>query len=234
MDDEEPVIYRQDSRRVFFTSLAAQGGALLVSKALVAPIDRLRLLRQLSLASGPGWHWTGCGTHLAQVSVSNAIRLLLVIQSGDRDSFFVNWGICTAAVALTYPLDVRYTQRISGIGVLPGNFFQRNYRGIRYSLATTPIFLGTALSSVSLMKTYFAEDANKFPGNVASGATAGLIAGAVTYPLDTLRKREMMGMGRPVGFRQLFAGFGLHLMKVIPEYCVLATTYSYLVHLRYF
>jgi len=234
MDDENieksvSFEFRGDSRRLFFTSLAAQGGALIVAKTLTAPIDRMRLLRQVGVSSGPGWHWRGCGTHLAQISLSNAARLLLVVQAGDSgDSFFVNWGVCTAAVALAYPLDVRYTRRVSGLAG-PEKLFP----AFRFSLLATPIFLGTALSTVGLFRRFYPGEVCTFPGNVVSGAVAGLVAGGVTYPLDTLRRREVLGLARPETVRTLFGGFGFHLMKAVPEYCILAVTYSYLVNLKY-
>ena len=222
----------RESRRLFFSAVASQGGALIVAKAVVAPLDRLRMLRQLGLATGPGWHWRGCGTHLAQISISNAVRLLFVINLGERDSFATNWAACTAAVALTYPLDVRYTQRISGLACA-GNFFSRNYAGFGYSLLTTPIFLGAALSAVHGIKLIFPEEVKKFPGNVASGACAGLIAGALTYPIDTLRRRSLLGLPRPLSFTEFFRGFGIHLAKSFPEYFILAGTYSFLANLSY-
>ena len=222
----------RESRRLFFSAVASQGGALVVAKAVVAPLDRLRMLRQLGLVSGPGWHWRGCGIHLTQISVSNAARLLCVINLGERDTFMTNWAACTAAVALTYPLDVRYTQRVSGLAT-PGNFLSRNYPGIVYSLVTTPIFLGAALSVVQGLKLLYPDEVKKFPGNVASGATAGLVAGAITYPIDTLRRRSLLGLPTPFTVSQFFGGFGIHLAKSVPEYFILASTYSFLLNLSY-
>jgi hypothetical protein len=230
--DESP----PDNRRLFFSSLAAQGGALVVAKFATAPFDRLRLLRQVGLISGPGWHWNGCATHLVQISASNAIRLLCVIKAGqgDLDGFMVNWAACLAAVSITYPLDLRYSQKVSGVPRIENkNFMKRKYPGFGFSLISTPIFLATALSVVEIGKRFFPDEVKKFPGNVASGALAGLVAGGVTYPLDTLRRRHMLGLPRPINPQQLFGGFGFHLAKIVPEYCVLAGVYSYLVNLSY-
>jgi len=82
-----------------------------------------------------------------------------------------------------------------------------------------------------------------YPYNLVLGSIAGLTAQAVTYPLDTWRRRwqytcsqtsssaptSLMIVSRALwregGWRAFYAGFGTNVAKLVPELCVLCGVY---------
>mmetsp|Transcript_100226 Transcript_100226/g.283805 ORF Transcript_100226/g.283805 Transcript_100226/m.283805 type:complete len:336 (-) Transcript_100226:72-1079(-) len=88
--------------------------------------------------------------------------------------------------------------------------------------------------------------AHLYPWNLVVGAASGLAAQAVTYPLDTLRRKWQhtcaaprveapatlrecaRGVHERGGWRAFYAGFGVNALKLVPELAALCGVYSLL------
>jgi len=82
-----------------------------------------------------------------------------------------------------------------------------------------------------------------YPWNLLVGAASGLVAQTITYPLDTVRRRWQYSCSLPRaqapqncmdcarqlhaqgGFRAFYAGYGVNVVKVVPELLVLSGVY---------
>lgn len=214
-----------DQRRFFYVSVLSQSGALLAAKTVVAPLDRLKLIRQIANPSAGLFsdrHWfRGYRLHMSQLLIGNFSKIYLLSKfsawNQGKSEISSHVAAAVAATVLVYPLDVRYTLRAAGVG----NFFS-NFSGFRYSLVSTPIYLLTSLGTLRVL------DEKKFP--IISGSLAALAGSVASYPVDTLRRRSIAGIS---GRANLFAGVGVHVLKAIPECAVLGVVYSELIRLRY-
>jgi len=86
-----------------------------------------------------------------------------------------------------------------------------------------------------------AAPAHLYPWNLLVGAAAGFAAQAMTYPLDTARRRWqhtcaspeasgslrecVAGLYEKGGWRAFYAGFGVNTAKLLPELLVLSGAY---------
>ena len=170
--------------------------------------------------------------HLGTLSVLESNKIL-------PDHLMGSHLIASAlSASFSYPLDYRYTVRAAG-GVLPFSNLKTNmYKGISLSMMCVPVSVLGSLSWLSFMSLVFPEP-GPFAGpldyarGVAVGTTAAVVGSSLVYPMDTLRRRVILGSSfweaRKLG--KLFCGFSIHLMKAVPE-CALITG-AYLVNLRY-
>ena len=221
----------KSQRRLFLASLFTQGGAVFASKALIAPFDRLKLLIQtetpIPTARPLSQWWRGFPMHLGQLAIGNGVRMYVCACLPESQDLSLGKNLLAAslAIAAAYPLDVLYTMKATD-RINAGHLF----RGFRYAVISTPLFVLTALGTIKAVDEYLGEAERKeFPRNIATGGFAGFVASAVTYPLDTLRRREIIGN---ISRRRLFAGLSVHLMKSFPEYAILAFVYNQLVSLN--
>ena len=222
---------KNEARRLFYVSLLAQGGALLVAKTAVAPLDRLQLLRQVHspsvrLFSDLRW-FQGFRQHAQHAVLGNFARLWLLSKLRRGESEITPHVVSAfVAASLVYPLDVRYVQTASGCGKV-GNFW--NFRGFGYHAISAPVYLVTSLGTLHVLGRFC--DDKQFPANVMAGSVAALAGSVTAYPLETLRRRQIVGN---VSRTSLFSGLSIHVVKAIPECFVLGAVYSELLKLNYF
>ncbi len=120
--------------------------------------------------------------------------------------------------------DVRYTRRAVSVTVSGGWF-----SGVSFNLISIPLSVGASLSILSLLSTVF--PASPVPGragavdivrDVSIGAASATAASILTYPLDTLRRRSIVGS--PVR-TSLLSGLPVHLARVSLESSLLIALY---------
>ena len=224
---------RNASRRLFYVSLLAQGGALLAAKTAVAPLDRVKILRQVedrqkTLFSDRHWY-RGFRYHMQHLVIGNLSRMYMLSNIRNESEIYSYAISAFLASSLAYPWDVRYILAATDRKMI-GNFSWRaNFVGFSYHTLATPIFLA---SSVGFLKatSNFQVDEKKFPINIILGSVAALVGTVATFPIDTLRRRAIVGN---LSKKFLFSGVSMSLIKAVPECFVLGVVYSELLKLKY-
>jgi hypothetical protein len=234
----------------FLSAFTLSSSALLLSRGLVLPLDRLKVLLQTDPVSAPsardvitrGYRGLSArlagsvvysGFHIAGLSIAET-----VVRSDTSTGLFVAHNFAKlGATTVAYPFDVRYTHRACGAKVSRG--LRSSFAGITLGIVGVPISVLGSISTLSFLSLIFPlEEVNMnhdFARGVAVGA-AGAIGGSVlSYPIDTVRRRVITGKFRlkeAIKAGRFFRGIGVLLIKAIPESALL--TYSYMCNLRYF
>ncbi|KAG8468629.1 hypothetical protein KFE25_013712 [Diacronema lutheri] len=204
-----------DSRPVVGTHVlrlvnGAAAGA--VSKTVVSPLERIRLVSQ---TTGPGlssmatirqvlhtegWigMWRGNGLSVARAASSKAI--LFSTQDAFRvylgNDFIAGSFAGVVATLLTYPLDLLRTRAAGGIGqesvtavtqrvVREGGAIAL-YRGVSATMLGAVAFEGTRFGSFGWLQ---GRTPDHWLMPALNGTLASLCAGVLLYPNDTIRRR---------------------------------------------
>ncbi|KAI4138026.1 MAG: hypothetical protein L6R39_006999 [Caloplaca ligustica] len=205
-----------------FAAFLAGGVAGAVSRTVVSPLERLKILFQIQSA----------GREEYKLSVGKGLAKMWR-EEGWRG--FMRGNVCGGAagitsVTCTYPLDIVRTrlsiQSASFAALseasqkkLPGMWetmltmykteggFLALYRGILPTVAGVAPYVGLNFMTYESVRKYFTPDGDKNPsaiGKLGAGAVSGAVAQTCTYPLltessDVLRRRfqinTMSGMG---------------------------------------
>ena len=183
-----------------------------VSKTVVAPLERVRLVAQTTrpnatsmssardVLAAEGWvgMWRGNGLQVARAASSKAILF------STQDAFRVGLGSDFAAGALagviatcaTYPLDLLRTRAAGAVSnaslgevtrlLLREGGVPALYRGVNATLFGAVAFEGTRFGSFGWLQ---ARTPDHWLMPAVNGTLASLIAGVVLYPNDTIRRR---------------------------------------------
>lgn len=226
---------RHAARRLFFVSLLAQGGALIAAKAAVAPLERLKVLRQVQcgpdvprLFSDRLWY-RGFRHKVAHLVLGNFSRMYLLSRLRGDSEILSSAISAVIASSLVYPWDVKYTLAATCATSFPKIWSRASFAGFTYHIAAMPLYLATGLGVVKTASA-IGVDEKKFPTNIAIGSTAALVGSIATYPLDTLRRRAIVGIWSRAN---LFSGLSVHVARAVPECFVLGAVYSELLKLKY-
>jgi len=193
----------------------AGGSSAGIAKTCMAPLERVRIIRQasdrgrggsLSLLraiydqEGVRGLWKGNLVNLSRVVPSYAIRFSVfgrLSDMGDRyelfRSPFVRGSISGLASALaSYPLEVIRT-RMS----VHGSLFDAIRRGKLYAgssltFAETMPYAGLTLGTYSFLKDNFSASSQDRWSRMGFGLISGFVATLVCFPLDTLRRNKMV------------------------------------------
>ena len=173
------------------------------------------------------------GTHFACLHVS-----LGVVERGSHTGIFAAHSFAKLiATTFSYPFDVRYTLRVSGLKSIPG--ISGHFSCFGLGMAGVPFSVLGSLSTLSFLSLIFPLGEVNMDHDFARGVGVGL-AGAVgggvsSYPLDTIRRRVItrnFTVKEAIKAGRFFRGLPVFLIKAIPESALL--TYSYMCNLRYF
>ena len=227
---------RHAARRLLYVSLLAQGGALLAAKTAVAPLERLKVLRQVEsgkdhvpkLFDDRFWY-RGFSHKVAHTVLGNFARMYLLSRLRGESEISAYAISAFVASSLVYPWDVKYTLAATGVTVVPKFFSRPSFTGFTYHGAATPLYLATAVGVVNTARAT-GIDEKKFPTNILVGSVAALAGSIATYPLNTLRIRAIVGNLSRVN---LFSGLSVHVARAVPECFVLGAVYSELIKLNY-
>lgn len=183
-----------------------------VSKTVVSPLERVRLISQttsphLSGSAGAmevwrkeGWigMFRGNGLSVARAAASKAI--LFSVQDGLRghlrNDFAAGSVAGVAAALVTYPLDLLRTRTAGAIGNLTLAHHTKNllaeggilalYRGVHPTLLGSVAFEGTRFGTYGYLRD---RTSDHWAMPAVNGTIASLVAGIVLYPNDTIRRR---------------------------------------------
>lgn len=209
-----------------------------VSKTVVSPLERVRLIAQttspeLSSADGAravlareGWlgMWRGNGLSVARAAASKAI--LFSSQDGLRvilgNDFLAGSVAGVGATLATYPLDLLRTRAagsVSATGVsiiATARSIMREggalalFRGVHATLLGAVAFEGTRFGTYGWLRD---RSSDHWLAPALNGTLASLVAGMVLYPNDTIRRR-LQYESRPLGYmdalRELLREGGVH------------------------
>ncbi len=239
----------------FLTSFALSSAAIILSRVSVHPLDRLKVLLQTRIDRRPtvaevvGRGYLGIVSRISGSLVCSSVQTCThgVFGRGETSTEMTAslvWahGISKLlATTLSYPFDVRYTQRATGLG---GSHNWRSrltpcFTGFSLAVVSLPVYVVGSLSTLSFLSLIFplheVNTENDFARGVAVG-TAGALAGSVlSYPFDTVRRRVITGefsLMCAISAGKFFRGLPVLILKSIPESTLL--TYSYMCNLRYF
>ena len=254
---QESSIVDASPRRGLPASVSALGlhmGAQVLALGVVAPIDRWRLLLQLQPTVNPSARnvllngYRGIIPSISCSALASVTHIGIVAAMGFSDvnksavnqyAPYVLTGTLTTAIS--YPLDVRYTTRAASATIEPTPYRLHLLTGLPLALMAVPVSVAVALSTLSFLSLVFPvpnpdREASEldFARGVAVGCTAALAGSVATYPLDTLRRRMVVGASFADAYRvgSLLRGLPLHVAKAIPQCAIL--TYGYMCNLRYF
>lgn len=168
---------------------------------------------------------------------------------------FVGGGTGLVSTLVTYPFDLLRTRLAANESksllsmkdtcknIYVSNGFQGFFVGIRPSLLSVAATSGLFFWSYSLARGTI-DNINKVtPGKIwgveaICGFCAGVTAKAITFPLDTIRKRMQVSPGpkafrmlldhwRAYGFANFYRGFGVSLIKTAPTSAISMAIYEY-------
>lgn len=231
----------------------ALGGRIL-GQIAVAPFDRWRVLLQTAPHVSPSRTslflsgFRGISPSIGNTIIYSAVFTSLIPVMKNSDIPQCMGGLYSshvltalAATGLSYPLEVRYVRRAVGPSLNPTSNSGWMLRGMPLAIMSVPISVVASLSSLQFLSLVFpipepgdtASDLD-FARGVGIGCLSALLGATATYPIDTVRRRMILGqtLQESVKMRNLFRGAGLMVMKSFPQ-CALVT-YSYMCNLRYF
>lgn len=187
-------------------------GALsgIISKTCVAPLERLKILKQCDSGNfnnikttGYRSLWNGGMMHCIH-SVSNlSIQFLLFNKlTSINDNPFINGGISGAvSTAICYPLDYRRTM------LTLGQYPKFSYKGFGFSVLTGSLYYAM---NFGLYNEWLTRVGNSHTGNIITSVVTGSVTGIVLYPLDVIRHNLQLGQQLP---KNLYQGLGLSVIK---------------------
>lgn len=169
--------------------------------------------------------------------------------------FVIGCGSGLLSTLMTYPFDLLRTRLVALQGkdflsmtsVCREIYFKSGFTGffagILPSLVLIVANLGVFFWSYSLARTAAAEINKKhkvWGVEAMCGFMAGATAKAVTFPLDTLRKRMQVAPGigagttlvkhfRDHGVRGFYRGFGISVLKTAPTSALLISIYEFVI-----
>jgi hypothetical protein len=214
----------------FQLQLASSGAAVACSKILIAPFDRLKILRQCGILHNrlfplKSWY-NGFFTHMSQLSLANLIKVSFVttnLNHNQSNGIFYPVA-CFIASLIVYPLDVRYLTKTVSPHVSPSSIIPY-YKGIHYTMASIPLYLITVTSAIHYISS--TRNDSKDPStSIFIGGVSSVLGTAISYPIETSRKRYILNLPHPNKILQYYGGFGIYLFKTVPEYFVLSLIYQ--------
>jgi len=251
----------------YVPSVIGGGCSAIVTKSAVAPLERIKLLKQSqSYYSSQNYNglfqsiryiWKGEGFYgFYRGNYSNIIRITpaYLLKFPLNEFYKKKIGNSTpiqllasgvaaglTQVCLTYPLDVmrtrmsldhhmttnynKYFSCIKNIYHVEG--ISGFYKGFPVSALSYPMYVGIQFS---MYETLCQNDFSYF-----SAPIAGMIAQSLMYPGDTIKRQLQINgldntkskfqnpihciiqMYKTLGLRGFYAGFGINLLKAIPE-----------------
>ena len=260
----------------YLPSVIGGGCSAIVTKSAVAPLERIKLLKQ-SQSYYSSQNYTGLFQSIRYIrksegfsgfyrgNYSNIIRITpaYLLKFPLNEFYKKKIGNSTPGqllasgvaagftqVCLTYPLDVMRT-RMSLDHHMTSNYnkyfscakniyhmegIKGLYKGFPISAISYPMYVGIQFSMYETLSqngySYF------------SAPIAGMIAQSLMYPGDTIKRQLQINgldntkskfrnpihciiqMYRTLGFRGFYAGFGINLLKAIPEVSIQFSVYE--------
>jgi len=210
MQEEEPT----KPKHVFVKSVVCGGLAGCVAKTVVAPLERLRILRQVeergtfASAASRVWRqegfvgfWTGNSANLARIAPARGLAFATndLLKRRFCDNSFLTGGLAgLLSTAATYPLDLVRGRQAGHVGATSKNFAAALFHfartdGLRslYGGAAPTLLGAIPFEGVKFGVFDFCQKKRhtKTPASKATdGAVAGLVAGLTTFPNDTIRR----------------------------------------------
>ncbi|KAJ2076579.1 ADP/ATP carrier protein [Coemansia sp. RSA 988] len=238
----------------FFADLAAGGVSAGVSKTIVAPIERVKLLLQVQASSdqiaadkrykgivdafrripaeqGMGSFWRGNMSNVIRYFPTQALNFAfkdkykaMFPKYNAKTDFWKFFGANMASggmagatsLLFVYPLDFARTRmavdvgtgadrQFTGLGQCISSIYKKDgmsglYQGFGMSVAGIIVYRAAYFGGYDTLKQVVFGD-NKNPNFFASWMVAQfvtVVAGLISYPLDTVRRRLMMQSGRAV------------------------------------
>lgn len=229
-------------------------GARILGQIAVAPFDRWRVLLQTAPPGSPSRTnlflsgFRGISPSIGNTIIYSAVFTYLIpvmknfeVTQSMGGLYSAHVLTALAATGLAYPLEVRYVRRAAASSSSSALKIGGMLRGMQLAIISVPISVVASLSSLQFLSLVFpiaepgdtASDVD-FARGVGVGCVSALVGATMTYPIDTVRRRMILGetFQESVKMRNLFRGAGLLVMKSFPQ-CALVT-YSYMCNLRYF
>ena len=206
------------------------------SRICVAPLERLKLCKQLgSPLSGISdvvlKGWRGSLPHVVGNLVNSTATAAGVSLALPANAPIVSWawlaygGSSILGTCLAYPFDVAYTHKASG------SLSNRNYsRGLSLAAGASALHTISSLSALSFLSLIFPLETSSdldFSRVLVVGYASSLFGSLIVYPLDTVRRRSIVGstVCEAIRQRSLYAGLRWHLLKSVPECSIFTAAY---------
>ena len=224
-------------------------GAVAFSRLVVSPLDRWRTILQVNTAAKTSnlilqAHRGALYNTLGAVLFHGSFIVAYSQFSNSFPSLTTSEAVVTQALAravatgFSYPLDVWFTRKACGVSLGPPKMM---FQGIGFGMLGVPVYVAASLASLSFLGLVFplprpeeaATDID-FARGVAVGGIAALAGSTAAYPIDTIRRRVMVGQKLQEAMKSghFFKGLAVHCFKSVPE-CVLLS-YGLMCNLRYF
>lgn len=252
-ESKKSTMVSTEKKKNFLQDFAIGGASAAISKTVVAPIERVKLLLQtqdshLDMVSGKVARYTGITNCFYRVSVEQGITSLwrgnlanciryfptqafnfafkdtfkslfpTYNQSSEFWKFFAvnlaSGGLAGASsLCIVYPLDFARTRLATDLGKTSQREFKglthcvtkiartsgplTLYRGFFVSVQGIIVYRGAYFGLYDTFKGLLFHDANTNPfGKWIVAQMATSLAGVISYPFDTVRRRMMMMAGR--------------------------------------
>lgn len=241
VDHESPG--SKDSSTSMVMSSIAGGAAAGIAKTCMAPLERVRIIRQASERRGGSFSllksiyreegirglWKGNGVNLARVVPSYAVRFSVFGHLSDNEMFknpFIAGCISGLASALaSYPLEVLRTRMSVGSSLWEAFAQGRLYSGCSLTVLETMPYAGLTLGTYNYMRNNFSLTSGEdLWTRTGCGLLSGFVATLVCFPLDTLRRNKMVRPTESIPFvfkslkslSRFYRGLSVALVKSAP------------------
>ena len=206
------------------------------ARLAVAPLDRLKLCKQLGsplcgvsevVLNG----WRGFPAHAIGNLLSSSVTAVGVAFTMPSNAPIVSsaWFAYGASsilgTCLAYPFDVAYTHKASG-----SLTSRRYFRGLHIAVGSSALQTISSLSALSFLSLIFPLDSSSdldFSRVLVVGYASSLFGSLIVYPVDTVRRRVVIGSSfqQAIEQRRFLSGIRWQLLKSVPECSIFTAAY---------